>query len=69
VQFRWRNLLGGIAILAFLAVYAIAAITLGDFVPDHPVARLFYFAVVGTVWVLPLFPLLSWMSQDDRAKK
>ena len=68
-MYRWRNFLGGIAILAFLAAYALAAIALGDFVPDHPLARLFYFGIVGTAWVLPLFPLLSWMGRDDRPHK
>jgi len=66
VQFRWRNLLGGIAILAFLAAYALAAIVVADYVPGHWLAQLLYFGVVGTAWGLPLIPLLSWMAWDDR---
>ena len=65
MKFRWRNLLGGIAILIFLAAYAWAAIAVGDYVPDHPLARLVYFAVVGLAWGIPLFPLLTWMGKDD----
>ncbi|HEX6859290.1 MAG TPA: DUF2842 domain-containing protein [Caulobacteraceae bacterium] len=65
---RWRNILGGIAILAFLAVYVWAAIAIGDFVPDHPLARLVYFGVVGIGWGLPLLPLLSWIGKDDRQR-
>lgn len=67
MRLRWRNLLGGIAILVFLAVYAVAAVALGDLVPDHWLARLLYFGIVGIAWGLPLIPLLSWMGRDDRS--
>lgn len=67
MKFRWRNLLGGIAILVFLLVYAWAAIAIADFVPGHWLAQLLYFGIVGLAWGIPLFPLLSWMSRDDRA--
>ena len=65
MSIRWRNLLGGIAILVFLAAYVWAAIAIADHVPDHWAARLVYFAIVGTAWGVPLIPLLSWMGRDD----
>ena len=60
---RWRNFLGGIAILVFLAVYVWIAVVVGDHLPDHWAARLAYFAIVGTAWGIPLIPLLSWIAQ------
>jgi len=63
VSSRWRNFLGGIAILAFLAAYVWLAVAIGDHLPDHWAARLAYFAVVGTAWGVPLIPLLSWIAR------
>ena len=60
---RWRNFLGGIAILVFLAVYVWVAVVIGDHLPDHWAARLAYFAIVGTAWGVPLIPLLSWIAR------
>ena len=60
---RWRNFLGGIAILVFLAVYVWIAVVVGDHLPDHWAARLAYFAIVGTAWGIPLIPLLSWIAK------
>ena len=60
---RWRNFLGGIAILVFLAVYVWIAVVVGDHLPDHWAARLAYFAIVGTAWGVPLIPLLSWIAK------
>ena len=60
---RWRNFLGGIAILVFLAAYVWVAVVIGDHIPDHWAARLVYFAVAGTAWGVPLIPLLSWIAR------
>jgi hypothetical protein len=38
--------------------------SLHDLLPSHPAIELVYFAVVGTAWGLPLFPLLSWMNKE-----
>jgi hypothetical protein len=61
---RLRKLIGLVAILAFCGAYVIAASLLGDYVPDHWGARLAYYAVVGTVWGVPLFPLIRWMNRE-----
>lgn len=60
---RWRKFLGGIAILAFLAGYALAAVAVGERLPDLWWVQLIFFAVAGTAWGVPLIPLLSWMDQ------
>jgi hypothetical protein len=64
VNGRLKNLLGGIAIVAFLAAYVSLALLLADRLPDNQAARLVFYAVVGTAWGVPLIPLLSWMAKD-----
>jgi hypothetical protein len=59
-----KKIVGTLAILVFLALYAMAAVSLHDLLPSHPAIELVYFAVVGTAWGLPLFPLLSWMNKE-----
>jgi hypothetical protein len=57
---RTRRLIAAFGILAFLAVYIWAATVIGERVPANPLAQLAYYALVGTLWGVPLFPLLSW---------
>jgi hypothetical protein len=61
---RLRKAIGGLGILAFLAVYVWAAVTLSSRLPDHWAVRLAYFLVVGTAWGLPLIPLITWMNRE-----
>lgn len=65
---RIRKLVGALAILAFLAGYAVLAARIADHLPDHPAAKLIYFLVVGTAWGLPLLPLLGWMNREPKPK-
>ena len=60
---RIRKLVGGVAILAFLAAYIVTAITLAAFVPNLWPVKLIYFLVVGMAWGAPLLPLLAWMNR------
>lgn len=57
---RIRRLVAAFGILAFLAFYIWAATVIGEQVPANPLAQLAYYALVGTLWGVPLFPLLSW---------
>lgn len=60
---RLRKLIGLVGILAFLAAYVLVAARISDFVPARGPWRLIYFALAGTLWGVPLFPLISWMSR------
>lgn len=60
---RLRKFIGLIAILAFLACYVVLVIAVGEYVPAHWAANLAYYGIAGTVWGLPLFPLLAWMNR------
>ena len=59
---RVRKLVGMIAILAFLVAYVAMAAKLSDYVP-HGVWQLVYFGLAGTLWGVPLLPLISWMNR------
>ena len=61
---RTRKLVGMIAILAFCGAYVVVASTVGDYIPDHWFARLVYYALAGTLWGVPLFPLIRWMNRE-----
>jgi len=60
---RWRKLIGGIALLVFVAVYAVTAAKLFDHLPNWLWLRLAYMAVVGIGWGVPIIPLISWMNR------
>jgi hypothetical protein len=63
---RTRKALGCFVLLAYLALYAAAAATLGTYLlaraPNW--IALIYFVGAGIVWVLPLKPLFAWMNRS-----
>ena len=60
---RLKKLIGSLAILLFLFGYVVAALAIGDHLPEHWAAQLAYYVVVGTAWGLPLIPLMKWMNR------
>lgn len=65
MHIRARKALGCFVLLAYLALYAAAAATLGAYLlPILPGwAELAFFAVAGVAWVFPLKPLFAWMNR------
>ena len=61
---RAPKFIGMLAILAFLALYVVAISTIGDYVPNHWAAKLVFYAIAGTFWGVPLFPLIRWMNRE-----
>lgn len=64
---RTRKLVGAIALLLFLAVYALAAmlVAVGLQVSENRFLQLLYFPVAGLLWVLPAMWLVKWMQRPD----
>ncbi|WP_072397239.1 DUF2842 domain-containing protein [Hyphomicrobium sp. CS1GBMeth3] len=64
---RTRKLVGAIALLVFLAVYALAAmlVAVALQVSESTVAPLLYFPLAGLLWVLPAMWLIKWMQRPD----
>jgi hypothetical protein len=67
MDMRARKAVGCFALLAYLAVYAALAATLGALLlPVLPAwAELIFFAVAGIVWIFPLKPLFAWMNRPQ----
>lgn len=61
---RLRKFIGLFAILLFLAAYVAAISTLGDHLPAHWAVQLAYYALAGTLWGIPILPLIKWMNQE-----
>ena len=60
---RQRKLIGMFAILAFVAVYAVAAVAIGERLPDNVAIQALFYGVVGLAWGVPILPLISWMNR------
>ena len=58
----WRNAAGIFLILLLIVVWSVAVVSAAELISGAawPLQALF-FIVAGTVWILPLKPLLRWM--------
>ncbi len=67
MDMRTRKAIGCFGLLAYLAVYAISAASLGAaLAPLLPTwAQLIYFAIAGVIWIFPLKPLFAWMNRGE----
>ena len=64
---RNRKLAGAIAMLAFVAIYALVVMALAQPIlsgASKLMQGLFY-AIAGLGWILPLLPLIKWMERKD----
>jgi len=61
---RWRKLVGTIALLALVTVYAIVAVTVASarLAEAGPAIQLGFFFITGLIWVLPAMLLIRWMA-------
>ena len=67
MSIRSRKLVGTVALLLLVCVWALFAMALAQSVLtdiNGLVATIFY-VVAGLGWVLPAMPLISWMSRPD----
>lgn len=60
---RLRKLVGLFGMVAFVTAYAVAAIAIGERLPDSLWIQTVYFAVAGLAWGVPILPLISWMNR------
>jgi predicted transporter len=67
MSIRIRKLIGAIALLALVIVWALVAMAIAQPLlasANRLVAGLYY-VVAGLGWVLPAMPLIKWMSRPD----
>ena len=65
---RLRVLIGSVAILVFVCLYALVAMALAESrIVDAPklVQTVAYF-LLGIVWIVPVMPLIRWMEGPKR---
>ncbi len=65
---RTRKLLGTVALLTLVAVYAVLAVAVAIVLQVQnasKLAELIYYIVAGLLWVLPAGLLISWMQKPD----
>ena len=63
---RLRKLIGAVALLALVIIWALLAMTLAQTVLTSVSGFLaaIYYLVAGLGWVLPAMPLVRWMSRQ-----
>lgn len=63
---RLRKLIGTVALVAFIAVYALTAMTVAaaKLPGTSGLTQLAFFAVAGLLWVIPAAALITWMSKS-----
>jgi len=67
---RTRKLLGTIALLIFIFVYALLAMLAAVVLQVrglNPLVELAYYAIAGLLWVPPAALIISWMSKSPKA--
>jgi len=64
---RQRKLIGTVALLVLVIVWALVAMALAQSVLTavNGLVAAIYYVVAGMGWVLPAMPLISWMSRPD----
>lgn len=70
MQRRTRKLVGTIVMLIFVCVYALVVMALAQSrLPTMSKGvELFFYALVGIGWIVPLLPLVWWMERKDKGQ-
>ena len=69
MHIRTRKLIGTVALLVLVSVWALLAMALAQSVLTdiNGFVAAIYYVVAGLGWVLPAMPLVSWMAAAGRA--
>jgi hypothetical protein len=67
MSIRTRKLIGALALLALVTVWALLAMAFAQFAfaSKNSVAAWLFYVVAGLGWVLPAMPVVSWMSRPE----
>ncbi|MDI7774860.1 DUF2842 domain-containing protein [Asticcacaulis sp. EMRT-3] len=64
-----RRLIACLGILVFLPVYVVVAASLAAFIHGGPITAFIFYALAGTLWGVPLIPLISWSENYRKRRK
>ena len=64
---RIRKLIGTVAIVTFVIVYAFVAMALAEsrIVAAPKAIQVLAYALLGFVWIFPCMPIIRWMERPD----
>jgi hypothetical protein len=67
MNIRTRKLIGTVAMIALVSVWALLAMAFAQVlaVSSSRTVEFAYYAIAGIGWILPAMPLISWMSKSD----
>jgi len=67
---RIRKLVGGIALIVLVVVWALLAMALAQLpvIKANALVEAIYYVVAGLGWVLPAMPLVKWMVLDKQRR-
>jgi uncharacterized protein DUF2842 len=67
MSIRIRKLIGTVALLALVIVWALVAMAIAQplLAAANGLVAGIYYVVAGLGWVLPAMPLIKWMSRPD----
>lgn len=67
---RARKLIGTVALLTLVCVWALIAMALAQsaLTSINGWVATIYYVVAGLGWVVPAMPLISWMARPDKPK-
>jgi hypothetical protein len=65
MSIRIRKLIGALALLVLVTVWALLAMAVAQFAfaSNNSLAAWLFYVVAGLGWVLPAMPVVSWMSR------
>ena len=69
VNLPLRRAIACVGIVIFLIIYVILAAKLGSLIHGGKVVAMIYYAFAGTLWGLPLIPLIAWSENYKRPGK
>ena len=69
MSIRTRKLIGTVALLVLVSVWALLAMALAQSVLTdiNGFVVAIYYVVAGLGWVVPAMPLISWMAKPDNS--
>jgi len=68
---RLRKLIGTVALLSLVIVWALLAMAIAQpaLASAGKLVAAIYYVLAGLGWVLPAMPLIKWMSRPDAAEE
>ncbi|HWU50475.1 MAG TPA: DUF2842 domain-containing protein [Asticcacaulis sp.] len=69
VNLPLRRLIACVGIVVFLILYVLVVVSLAGLIHGGPITALIFYALAGTLWGLPLIPLIAWSENYKGRKK